>query len=383
MSNNVPEIRFSNSTNWKKSIIGSILSIGHGRDYKHLPAGNIPVYGTGGYMTSVSDFLYDGETVCIGRKGTIDKPQFHTGKIWTVDTLFYTYNFKEVTPRFAFNLFQTIDWAAKNEASGVPSLSQKIIENVPVNIPSLEDQKMIVDYFQSLDGKIEATAKRIESLRQMKTASMLDMFPLPGQIVPSLRFKGFTEPWQIKRLGECLSVSKGKNIDNSFDKEDVLSVSDERGVMNQIDLLGRSYAGKSVSNYGILKTGQIVYTKSPLSVKPFGIVKENFGKTGIVSVLYAIYDAKGDIIPEFIHYYFDWAWRLNAYVKPLVNKGAKNTMNISDEMFLDGSILIPTKDEQRQIATYFRSLDERIAVETQRLEKLKRIKAACLDKMFV
>ena len=89
----VPTLRFrefQNDARWIPNKIDHVCKIGNGRDYKHLSAGNIPVYGSGGYMTSVDKFLYDGESVCIGRKGTIDKPIFLTGKFWTVDTLFYT-----------------------------------------------------------------------------------------------------------------------------------------------------------------------------------------------------------------------------------------------------------------------------------------------------
>jgi type I restriction enzyme S subunit len=132
-----------------------------------------------------------------------------------------------------------------------------------------------------------------------------------------------------------------------------------------------------------LKTNQIVYTKSPLKSKPYGIIKVNKGKTGIVSVLYAIYDTVEGISPDYIHYYFDPSYRINNYLLPLVNKGAKNTMNISDEMALQGYITIPTLEEQSAIASYFRSLDRQITLQSQRLEKLKQIKAACLDKMFV
>ena len=154
--------------------------------------------------------------------------------------------------------------------------------------------------------------------------------------------------------------------------------------MNQIELLGRSYAGKSVRNYGVLKEGQIVYTKSPLKSKPYGIVKYNNYQTGIISVLYAIYNVKEGVSAEFIHYYFDPAWRLNDYLRPLVRKGAKNTMNISDEDALTGSVLIPSSfEEQQKIAYFFRTLDKQISLEEQKLESLKRIKSACLDKMFL
>jgi type I restriction enzyme S subunit len=249
---------------------------------------------------------------------------------------------------------------------------------------SLEEQNQIADYFKSLDSMIQGVTKKITSLKQMKQACLVSMFPQEGETTPRVRFKGFKGEWEKKILNDCLDISHEKNLDNRYGKNDVLSVSDDCGVMNQIELLGRSYAGKSVSNYGVLNNGEIVYTKSPLKSKPYGIVKMNTGKTGIVSVLYAIYVAKENTSTGFIHYYFDPAWRLNAYLLPLVNKGAKNTMNISDEMALTGYIMIP-KDirEQQKIATYFTSLDKQISLQEARLEKLKQIKSACLDKMFV
>ena len=151
--------------------------------------------------------------------------------------------------------------------------------------------------------------------------------------VPRIRFKGLDGEWKTSRLSECLAISNEKNSNNHFRKDDVLSVSDDDGVVNQIMLLGRSYAGKNVSNYSVLRTNQIVYTKSPLKSKPYGIVKVNKGLTGIVSVLYAVYDAKDGVDPEYIHYYFAPAYRINQYLAPLVKKGAKNTINTSVKIY--------------------------------------------------
>lgn len=200
---------------------------------------------------------------------------------------------------------------------------------------------------------------------------------------PKIRFKGFQGEWEKKTLGDCLTINNERNQSNVYGINDVLSVSDEVGVVNQIKLLGRSYAGKSVVNYRVLKTNQIVYTKSPLKSKPYGIIKVNKGDIGIVSVLYAVYDANENVYPDYIHYYFEPIHRINNYLLPLINKGAKNTMNISDEMALTGNIWIPSLEEQKKIADYLQALDSQITLQTQRLEKLKQIKAACLDNMFV
>ena len=152
---------------WREYAIGNVLSIGNGRDYKHLHNGDIPVFGTGGYMTSVDDFLYDGESVFIGRKGTINKPLYYNGKFWTVDTLFYTHSFVNVLPKFAYCLFQTINWLKYNEASGVPSLSKATIEKIKVRIPSMDEQDKLSNQLFLLDKRIEVQNKIIEKLETL------------------------------------------------------------------------------------------------------------------------------------------------------------------------------------------------------------------------
>ena len=149
------------------SKISDVLSIGNGRDYKNLAKGDIPVFGTGGYMTSVSDYLYDGETAFIGRKGTINKPYFYKGKFWTVDTLFYTHSFNGVTPHFVYCLFQTINWLRYNEASGVPSLSKDTIEKIKVHIPQIEEQQKISHLLFLLDERIATQNKIIDKLQTL------------------------------------------------------------------------------------------------------------------------------------------------------------------------------------------------------------------------
>ena len=146
---------FENDKDWRKAKIREFLCIGNGKDYKHLDIGDIPVYGTGGKMLSVNDFLYDGDSVCIGRKGTIDTPLFLTGKFWTVDTLFYTYGFKDVLPKFCYYLFKQINWQLYNEGTGVPSLSKSTIENIKVRIPSIVQQYKICYILDSYEDKIK------------------------------------------------------------------------------------------------------------------------------------------------------------------------------------------------------------------------------------
>ena len=138
--------------------------------------GGIPVFGTGGYMTSVDECLYDGETTFIGRKGSINKPFYYNGKFWTVDTLFYTHSFNGITPKFTYCLFQTINWLKYNEASGVPSLSKDTIEKIKINIPRLEEQNKIAKLMFALDERIATQNKIIDKLQSLIKGIRNDVF---------------------------------------------------------------------------------------------------------------------------------------------------------------------------------------------------------------
>ena len=205
-----------------------------------------------------------------------------------------------------------------------------------------------------------------------------------SQRITRLLWFSFFVTWEQRKLGEYIEVSNDKNTENVYGKQDVLSVSGDFGVVNQIEFQGRSFAGVSVSNYGILHTGEVVYTKSPLNANPYGIIKTNKGKTGIVSVLYGVYRSKVKICMELIQTYFEMDARLNNYLRPLVNKGAKNTLLISDEHALEGEINFPNcYQEQCMIYGLFNRLDNLITLHQRQVEKLKNIKSALLEKMFV
>lgn len=161
---------------WEEKKIGEVLKIGSGKDYKHLEEGKIPVYGTGGIMTYVNDFIYNGESVGIGRKGTIDKPVFLDGKFWTVDTLFYTHSFEKVLSKFIYFVFIGINWRKYNEASGVPSLSKATIEKIKIQIPSIQEQTQIANFLSALDDKIQLVSSQIEQTQQFKKGLLQQMF---------------------------------------------------------------------------------------------------------------------------------------------------------------------------------------------------------------
>ena len=254
---------------------------------------------------------------------------------------------------------------------------------MPISVPCLTEQNKIVGYFQSLDHLITLHQRKCDETKKMKKFMLQKMFPQDGKKVPEIRFKGFTEDWEQRKLSDYLEVSKQKNRSQLFGKEDVLSVSGEFGIVNQIEFQGRSFAGASVANYGVVEAGDVVYTKSPLKSNPYGIIKTNKGKTGIVSTLYAVYKPKNDADSEFVQIYFESDFRMNTYMQPLVNKGAKNDMKVSDENALKGSVAFPKIEEQRAISRYFSHLDHLITLHQRKCDKLQEIKKYMLQNMFI
>lgn len=200
--------------------------------------------------------------------------------------------------------------------------------------------------------------------------------------IPQLRFDGFDGEWVPKPLSEYLTTSKSQNRDNRFGKEDVLSVSREYGVINQIEYQGRSFAGTSVTGYGVAETRDVIYTKSPLRDQPYGIIKTNKGVPGIVSALYAIYHPNDNVEPDFVQTFFDKDKRLNDYLRPIVHKGAKNTLNIGDEEALLGQVQFPERDEQIKITESFKNIDALISHQMDVCEKLRNLKEALLVSLF-
>lgn len=165
-----PDIRFPEfSDAWEQRKLGELVDVCSGRDYKHLSEGDIPVYGTGGYMLSVSEALsYDKDAIGIGRKGTIDKPYILNAPFWTVDTLFYAIPKEKVDLNFAFDIFQNINWKKKDESTGVPSLSRTAINEIHILVPQYDEQQVLGQLFYGIDRLIALHQRELEETKKKK-----------------------------------------------------------------------------------------------------------------------------------------------------------------------------------------------------------------------
>lgn len=200
---------------------------------------------------------------------------------------------------------------------------------------------------------------------------------------PILRFPEFKEVWKPVQLKDILKEHKARNTKKEF--EEVFSVAKEKGVINQMEHMGRSYASDDISNYKVVYPNDIVYTKSPTAGFPFGIIKQNkLERSGVVSVLYAVFKPKNIELGLLLDFYFSSRVNTYNYLVPLVHKGAKNTMNIGNEDFLNGAkIHLPSqKEEQKKITDFLVQINLRISQLSKKKECLEKYKKGITQKIF-
>ena len=355
---------------WEVVRLGEILSIGSGKDYKHLNKGDIPVYGTGGKMLYVDDFLYDGESVCIGRKGTIDKPQFLSGKFWTVDTLFYTHSFKDTIPKFIYFVFLQINWKKFNEASGVPSLSKTTIESLKIKLPPLKEQQKIAEILTTWDEAISKQEALITEKEQLKKGLMQKL--LSGEV----QFEGFDGEWEETALKKVLKERK-TFLEKGLDLEHV-SLSTE-GVVPKSARYERDFLVKDDNKkYKITRLNDICY--NPANLK-FGVICRNTLGDGIFSPIYVTFEVKKDFDIGFISYLLTW----NNFIQR-VRKYEQGTvyerMAVSPQDFLRFKIKIPSLNKQQKIAQVLTTADKEIELLKKELEALKEQKRGLMQKLL-
>lgn len=372
----IPSLRFSEfNGNWNNRKIKEILSIGSGRDYKNLGIGEVPVFGTGGLMTKVDSYLNDGETVCIGRKGTIDKPMYFNGKIWTVDTLFFTHSFKESDPKFVYYLFQRVNWKQHNEAGGVPSLSKSTIEQISLSLPPLPEQQKIASFLSAVDEKIQQLSRKKELLEQYKKGVMQQLFP------GKLRFKDENgkdyADWEEKRLGDVGSIISGLTYSPDDINEDGILVLRSSNVQNRrLSFQDNVYVKTSAFNP--VKLNDILICVRNGSKHLIGkntiIDKETAGVA--FGAFMSVYRSEYNL---YIFHYFDTDEYKNEVHK---NLGATiNSINGSD--LKNFKIPFPSIEEQQKIANFLSSVDAKIESTSQQINQTQSFKKGLLQQLFV
>lgn len=269
-----------------------------------------------------------------------------------------------------------------SSGSKMPRADWNLVSTTKFVVPSAKDeQKAIGKYFTSLDSQISAATSRLASLKQMKAASLQAMFPQEGETVPKIRFKGFEGEWTWLKLGDISEQVKRKAPINST--APVMMISALNGFINQSEKYSDNNAGSSLANYTLLKKGELSYNHGYSKTRNFGSCFNLLVEEARIPFVYHSFRLTNDN-DSFYAYYLNSGTK-DKDLKRLVSSTARmdGLLNISFKNYMDLSVPHPSLAEQQAIASYFTSLDRQISLQSQRLEKLKQIKSACLDKMFV
>lgn len=239
-------------------------------------------------------------------------------------------------------------------------------------LPPIEEQRKIAAILITQDKVIELKEKRLAQKQRQKKYLMQQL--LTGK----KRLPGFSGAWKNIKLCEVLSERKEKNIEQNLR---ICSVAVQKGVIDQIEHLGRSYAASDTSNYSVAHYGDIIYTKSPTGDFLYGIVKQNLlQETVAVSPLYGVFTPMTFGLGYFLHTYFQSAICAQNYLLPIVQKGAKNTINITNDTFISSKLYLPLDvEEQKAIADTFIAADREIDLLRQDIEQEKQKKKALMQ----
>ena len=385
---NIPKLRFKDNNGndypqWEKKLIKDILKIYHGKDYKNEPNEKklYPVLGTGGIITYIDKFLCDWECVLIGRKGTINKPQYMKTPFWSVDTLFYSKPKLKQNPKFQYYLFQNINWKIYDESTGVPSLSASTIEHINRFIPTYAEQEKIASFFSTIDKKIENLTNTITSLENQKKGLLQQIFS------QKLRFKdenGNNYPnW--KENIESIKILSGNMYPTTsyINKPGILLIQGINITPNKLLLNDCIYISNDYNeiNHVIVKKGDILLglnrplinnqLKICLFDKDFAYL---YQRAGILSF------NKLKINSLFLYQYL----QTDSFKKHLqVELVGSDQPYIKSNIFNKIKLIFPCLEEQTKIADFLSAFDRKLENQKAQLEHWKQIKKGLLQQMFV
>lgn len=407
-----PKIRFKGfSGEWKRSTLGdlALFSKGSGYSKSDICKEGTPVILYGRMYTKyqsvfdeIDTFVNPKDNSVVSKGGEViipgsgESPEDislaamvkNEGVILGGDLNILKFNQKVNDPTFmsmAITYSPTrAELSSYSQGKTVVHLRNSEIAKGTIRYPNISEQNTIVNYVLSLDAQISASTSRLASLKQMKAASLQAMFPQEGETMPKVRFKGFDGEWKKVKLNTFAKriMRKNSNLESTL----ALTIASAYGLVSQAEYFNNLVVGSNIQNYYLLKKGEFAYNKSYSNGYPFGSVKRlDRYEQGILSTLYIVFSIDNSVSSDYITHFFDTTlWHKE--IAERAEEGARNhgLLNIATRDFFDIYIWMPDSvKEQQSIASFFTSLDRQIALHTQRLEKLKQIKAACLDKMFV
>ena len=396
----VPAIRFAGFTDpWEQRKLGEIVSIGAGAPPSAFSAGNF-LYVKVDDLNESSHFQFDSAqrvdantAVKPIRKGSIifakrgaailgNKVRV-LGKTAYIDTNMMALEPRGVDADFLWLFINQTGLYRIADTSTIPQINNKHIEPYPVDIPNMAEQQAIGTFFSRLDDLITLHQRKYDKLVIFKKSMLEKMFPKDGESVPEIRFAGFTDPWEQRKLGDIAERVTRKNENNESDLP--LTISAQHGLIDQRLFFNAQVASRDMSGYYLLRQGEFAYNKSTSADSPWGAIKRlTRYEKGCVSTLYICF-ALLNANPDYLVTYYETN-RWHKAVQMIAAEGARNhgLLNIAPDDFFDTMVSLPeSQAEQQTIGAFFSRLDSLITLHQRKLEMLQNIKKSLLDKMFV
>ena len=334
------------------------------------------------------DFIYNPRISAVAPCGPINRNKLDRNGVMsplytvfsvddTIDKLYLEHYFK--TSRWHQFMFLEGNSGARSDRF---SISDSIFFEMPIQCPVLEEQELIASFFGRLDSLITLHQRKYDKLCVLKKSMLDKMFPKGGSLYPEIRFAGFTDPWEQRKLGEVASKRIEKNTNGI---KETFTNSAEHGIVSQLDYFDHDITNDAnIGNYSVVHPDDFIYNPRISAVAPCGPINRNkLDRNGVMSPLYTVFSVDDTIDKLYLEHYFKTSrWHQFMFLEG--NSGARSDrFSISDSIFFEMPIQCPVLEEQELIASFFGRLDSLITLHQRKLELLRNIKKSMLDKMFV
>ena len=342
--------------------------------------GSYPVIMSNGINGFHSEYKAKAPGVVTGRSGTIGNLHYIEDDYWPHNTSLWVTDFKGNNPKFVYHLYCKVDLNRFGTGSGVPTLNRNDVHDEIVFVPNVDEQTKISALLTTLDTIITLHKRKLDGLKELKMGYLQLMFPQEGESVPRVRFAGFKGDWEQCNLGEVAEITGGGTPDTTnYDYWD-----------GDIDWYSPVEIGKEIYAYGSQrKITELGLKKSSAKILPANRTILFTSRAGIGDMAILKNPAATNqgfqslVVNDNYDVYFIYSMGSKIKEYALKNASGSTFLEISGKGLSKMEVLIPSAEEQNAISNFFHNLDEQITTQQTKLDKLKQIKKAYLQKMFV
>ena len=349
--------------------------------------GNTPYYGANGIQDYVEGHTHEGEFVLVAEDGANDLKnypvQFVNGRIWVNNHAHVLQGKKDIIyNHFLAYAIKRTDMGSLLVGGSRSKLNAETLMKIAISVPEIEEQRVVGTQLNQFDNLITLHQRKLEHLKLKKKSLLQKLFPKEGEVYPELRFPGFTDPWEQRKLGELANNVTEKNV--TLSETETFTNSAELGIISQNSFFDRNITNEdNIDNYYIIQPEDFVYNPRISVTAPVGPINRNkLGRTGIISPLYTVFRPH-DINTRYLEYFFKTS-KWHSYMRFNGDSGARSDrFSIKLKLFYTMPIPVPSLEEQTEIGLLLERFTESITLHQRKLEHLQLLKKALLQQLFV